>query len=92
MKNVTCKTGGPAAVVLKRLVSLLVEKPGMTAAEIGNAMWAKRAQGDLCPARFARPAGKILHRAKTAGMVYPCLNLDTKKIIWYAHKQANESS
>ena len=77
----------PTGVAVQRVVSLLVEKPGMTASEIGNAIWAKRSQGYLCPARFARPAGKLLHLAKEAGMVYPCFYPD--RTTWYAVKQAN---
>ena len=74
---------------LKRVVSLLAKSSGMTAAAIGNALWAKREQGDLAPARFARSAGSLLHRGRKAGLVYCCFNMDIGRHVWYARKQAN---
>ena len=77
---------------LQRMVSLLAESPGLTASAVGNALWSKREQGDLVPARFARPAGRLLSRGRKLGLVYCCLNVDVGRHVWYARKQANDPS
>lgn len=81
------------SVALRPMVKILAERRrGMTAAEIGNAMWAKRTQGDLAPARYARAAGAMLHRAMKLGLVYRCHEIAAKRNVWHARDFNAESS
>src|SRR5208282_3084358 len=92
MTTASPETSTSAGGSLMRLVGLLTEKPGMTCAELGNALWGKRAQGDIVPARFARPAGALCMRALKTGLVYHSWNEDRQKHVWYARKQHNDQA
>ncbi len=54
---------------MEELKKLLKQHPsGMTAANIGTALWNTRPD-ELNPARYCRPAGRLLKRAKADGIV-----------------------
>jgi len=80
--------GSDSVQLLVRI--LQEEKCGLTAAQIGNIMWAKRTQGDIVPARFARPAGKLLAAAKRLHLVYEWTV--ARQRLFYANVVITESS
>lgn len=64
------KSDDKCASILERLVSELRRCPGgMTCSMAGEALWGRRGQGDLVVSRYARPAGKLLKKAISGGLV-----------------------
>jgi hypothetical protein len=50
-------------------VAVVAQHPGgVTAANVGESLWNTRSD-DINPARYARPAGKLLRKAKADGLV-----------------------
>ena len=74
---------------LVRMVRILRSvRFGMTAGRLGHELWGTHRTGrpeNVCMTAWARPAGKLLKRAKASGLVYDCWNHDSKRHVWYAN-------
>tara|TARA_R110002050_G_scaffold243758_1_gene380253 strand:+ start:3580 stop:3897 length:318 start_codon:yes stop_codon:yes gene_type:complete len=87
MHHDNTQSGASNGVALGLVVSVVQRSPGMTASGIGAELWGNARMGDLIGARYARPAAKLLNRAKKEHLVYSLQDGPIRR--WYPH--ANNS-
>ena len=62
-------------------VSVVAQNPGgVTAAIVGESLWSSRLD-EINPARYARPAGKLLRKAKAERLVRE--EYDGNRRLWF---------